>query len=869
MKKYYLLVMVILTGMLGYAQNTITQQNFDGGATDCWNYTGGNLDASHRYNGTNSARVGRSGETTTLSFNSVSVAGYANVVLSFRHSVRGGTGPGMDTREGAVFQVRLNGGAWTNIDEVAGFGDHSYGFTATGGSATASSGCNVYQAPNPLVYNVPAGINSVEFRVVSVYANSTTCATFNTRMTSATAGNFDRTDEGIHIDAVTLTATSTITGPAAPGAITGGGTFCSGPRDFTRSTPATGITYYWQTTAAGTSTANSAATYSAASTTTIYLRARDNCSGLWSTAVSETITINPEPAATAGSNAIMCGTGHTLAGSTPLAGQSGIWTVQSKPSGATDPVFANATLNNSGVSFTERGTYTLRWTMSTFGAVGDCTPEHSDVSVTYLTGTGSTWTGLAATVGGDGEDWTDCRNWAEGAVPTTGAQVLLGDTRGAEFGGGSITTLPQNIPTLSLDRLQLNTGLSGGARLANNAVLTLTSHLILEHGKLSTTGSGFVYVTNPSATQGIVRNTALESHDYTNTNAHLLGTLRRSVNSTDTYRFPVGDGSYRLAEVTPTALPAPGDYVESTFQSSVLPSGWDAFLPYADHNAQFSEALQDGSWRIESNMGAPEYTIELYPSAASLAFCGGMPCAAYTLAKKSGGTWANGSSQPLFYGANGQGEFNGLSVRNSVGRSGYASFSEFIIVGSPDELFPLAQLQLHGQWQGKHTQLHWQTTEEDGVRLFDLQRSATGQSFGTVAEVPAQGYTQGQTHYETLDTQPLPEAFYRVRAVDADGGYTYSNVVYLAAAPNLAAASGLSVYPNPNAGTALHIGYPAGSSQLRLHNALGQVVRNQDLTGHTSNVVWEVAALSAGVYTLSATAPSGTYTQKVVINSYR
>jgi hypothetical protein len=67
----------------------------------------------------------------------------------------------------------------------------------------------------------------------------------------------------------------------------------------------------------------------------------------------------------------------------------------------------------------------------------------------------------------------------------------------------------------------------------------------------------------------------------------------------------------------------------------------------------------------------------------------------------------------------------------------------------------------------------------------------------------------------------------------------------------------------------LHITYPAGSTQLRLHNALGQVVRSQALAGDAGNVVWEVSALSAGVYTLLATAPSGTYTQKVIINSAR
>lgn len=56
-----------------------------------------------------------------------------------------------------------------------------------------------------------------------------------------------------------------------------------GSTSITRSTsPPTGVNWYWQTTASGASTTSNAATYSATSGQTVYLRARDITSGTWS-----------------------------------------------------------------------------------------------------------------------------------------------------------------------------------------------------------------------------------------------------------------------------------------------------------------------------------------------------------------------------------------------------------------------------------------------------------------------------------------------------------------------------------------------------------------------------------------------------------
>ncbi|MDQ3190722.1 MAG: T9SS type A sorting domain-containing protein, partial [Bacteroidota bacterium] len=67
-----------------------------------------------------------------------------------------------------------------------------------------------------------------------------------------------------------------------------------GSKTLTRATPPSGVTYYWQGTSCGTSTANSSLNYSATATGTYYLKARSNA-GCWSSCSSTSVSVTPEP----------------------------------------------------------------------------------------------------------------------------------------------------------------------------------------------------------------------------------------------------------------------------------------------------------------------------------------------------------------------------------------------------------------------------------------------------------------------------------------------------------------------------------------------------------------------------------------------
>ncbi|MDY8138214.1 DUF6443 domain-containing protein [Aquimarina sp. 2201CG5-10] len=63
----------------------------------------------------------------------------------------------------------------------------------------------------------------------------------------------------------------------------------------TRDEPLTGATWYWQSTATGTSTTNAAKSITRTSGTVYYIRARDNSSGCWSTIRTINYSVTPSP----------------------------------------------------------------------------------------------------------------------------------------------------------------------------------------------------------------------------------------------------------------------------------------------------------------------------------------------------------------------------------------------------------------------------------------------------------------------------------------------------------------------------------------------------------------------------------------------
>ncbi|MES2590242.1 MAG: peptidoglycan DD-metalloendopeptidase family protein [Bacteroidota bacterium] len=145
-----------------------------------------------------------------------------------------------------------------------------------------------------------------------------------------------------------LQSCNTINPPPAP---TVSSTNTCGNKTIVRASPPSGITYYWQGTSCGTSTSNSAASYTVTASGTYYLRAKST-GGVWSTCSSITVAINvlpvTPPVPSVSTN--VCGA-KTLTRVTPPAGVTYYW-----------QTICGVNVSNSSPTYTAplSGTYRLR-----------------------------------------------------------------------------------------------------------------------------------------------------------------------------------------------------------------------------------------------------------------------------------------------------------------------------------------------------------------------------------------------------------------------------------------------------------------------------------------------------------------------------
>jgi hypothetical protein len=92
------------------------------------------------------------------------------------------------------------------------------------------------------------------------------------------------------------------------------------------------------------------------------------------------------------------------------------------------------------------------------------------------------------------------------------------------------------------------------------------------------------------------------------------------------------------------------------------------------------------------------------------------------------------------------------------------------------------------------------------------------------------------------------------------------SAVALATQANATLSKELAVYPNPSAGAAeLQVSFASTATELRLINALGQVVRTQPLVSRTSSATLPVTGLAAGGYVLQVLSAEGVATRSVVV----
>jgi len=195
---------------------------------------------------------------------------------------------------------------------------------------------------------------------------------------------------------------------------------------------------------------------------------------------------------------------------------------------------------------------------------------------------------------------------------------------------------------------------------------------------------------------------------------------------------------------------------------------------------------------------------------------------------------------------------NGTKRGTTIADNGYSLY-EFQVNGTIAQPLPVTLTSFGAAPQGTGIAVNWATASEQRNTGFEVQRSADGASFTTLATVAGMGTTQNAHTYSYFDATSLrTTAYYRLKQLDTDGPFAYSPVVAVQAAATSTAP--LSIYPNPTTDRAtVTWEMPIErAGRWYLTNSLGQVVHAEALGAETtSNLSIDLQPYPAGSYVLS------------------
>lgn len=169
---------------------------------------------------------------------------------------------------------------------------------------------------------------------------------------------------------------------------------------------------------------------------------------------------------------------------------------------------------------------------------------------------------------------------------------------------------------------------------------------------------------------------------------------------------------------------------------------------------------------------------------------------------------------------------SGISVAGMFKGGNDDGYDQFWVRGSLllTPVFPVELLSFEAFAVDESVQLQWATASELNHAYFTIERSINAQDFEYVKEVPGVGNSQQVRRYEALDEQPYSgTSFYRLKSVDIDGGYEYSQTVEVNI--QTTSESELILYPNPNPGNVLFVKWQSKT----IHNQIEIVIT--DLQG--------------------------------------
>jgi hypothetical protein len=369
-----------------------------------------------------------------------------------------------------------------------------------------------------------------------------------------------------------------------------------------------------------------------------------------------------------------------------------------------------------------------------------------------------------------------------------------------------------------------------GVTLQSNMVIGSTGNLTLTSGKLITSGAYEVQITNP-ASAAVSSGLAI---------SYVEGALRRYINATGSYDFPVGNAAkgFQRANINFAypANPTSITNILAQFQSyASVPVALGALTCAMNFS---SPALDNGKW-IFSPTGTStsgNFDLTLY----NLSY--GNAQGGWTIMSDFGSGWgiANGSCA--------------ASVATAVKRTGMNGLNgSFGTAQSPGSL-PVELVSLKAKAQSSSITLSWSTASEKDNMGFRILRSTGNEPFGNKGWVQGGGNSSSTLNYqfEDNDVEANIPYYYRLQQEDFNGERSLSKIVVATIQRN---SFNFSISPNPfhDETTLTYFLVQDAKVEICIINSLGQktVLQKEEIQNSGENhfkINRSEAGLKSGMY---------------------
>ena len=210
----------------------------------------------------------------------------------------------------------------------------------------------------------------------------------------------------------------------------------------------------------------------------------------------------------------------------------------------------------------------------------------------------------------------------------------------------------------------------------------------------------------------------------------------------------------------------------------------------------------------------------------------------------------------------------GVSANQGSSNSRFDGIEAYDLPPSACTVFPVEWISFTAAPQSTSIQLSWIVGQQTENQEFIVEKTIAGSSeFKEIARISASDKSSSLQHYQHHDSNVSPgnRYLYRIKQLDSDGTYSYSNVVeaQLAAEDLLA----VRMYPNPTEDhlTLEYSDLPGSVVETTILNGIGQVVHSEQSSGdHPSHTI-DLSHLVTGVYLVTVASGGKRFTQYLVI----